>query len=66
MEDKRGRKRSLQIQEYQEEQEVRLKRFSHQVAGRNPMFELSSSQILKPLNNREAHYYERFPRCLKE
>jgi len=67
MEDKRGRKRSLQIQvdDYQEDQEVRLKRFSHQVAGRNPMFELSSSQILKPLNNREAHFYERFPRCLK-
>jgi len=36
------------------------------VAGRNPMFELSSHQILKPLNTREAEFYQRFPRSLKE
>ena len=30
------------------------------------MFELSSSHIMKPLNNREAQFYQRFPRSLKE
>ena len=39
---------------------------SHQVAGRNPMFELSSFHILKPLNQREAQFYQKFPRNLKD
>ena len=46
--------------------EVKLVVQRHQVAGRNPMFELSSHQILKPLNQREAEFYQRFPRSLKE
>jgi len=69
MEDKRGRKRSHQLQSEdspQDQDQIRLKKFSHQVAGRNPMFELSSFHILKPLNQREAQFYQKFPRNLKD
>merc|ERR1712131_471436 len=65
---KRGRKRSHQLQSEdspQDQDQIRLKKFSHQVAGRNPMFELSSFHILKPLNQREAQFYQKFPRNLK-
>jgi len=48
------------------DESFKIKKFGHQVAGRNPMFELSSHQILKPLNTREAEFYQRFPRSLKE
>ncbi|CAG5091089.1 Oidioi.mRNA.OKI2018_I69.PAR.g12850.t1.cds [Oikopleura dioica] len=55
---KRDRKRTYAKQEDDhDEKGVLLKRFAHQVAGRNPMYCIDSTTICKPLNPREAQFY---------
>jgi len=55
---KRDRKRTYITQEDDADQKgVLLKRFAHQVAGRNPLYCIDSKTICKPLNPREAQFY---------
>jgi len=55
---KRDRKRTYMTQEDDADQKgVLLKRFAHQVAGRNPLYCIDSKTICKPLNPREAQFY---------
>ncbi|XP_064626266.1 inositol hexakisphosphate kinase 1-like [Lineus longissimus] len=45
---------------------VCLEPFVHQVGGSSHMFSYDSTTVCKPLNEREYHFYQTVPECLKE